>query len=297
MPRGCRWPGTGRSRCGRSWPTTRSRGPIGAPARLELGGAATPREPRSGRRRDRGGVPRGARGGAGDADPTCRRLPAGGGRRAGRVRRRGQHVAARRRPGQPGAWLTVAARRRAIDRMRRNRSVADRADRLAELMRLERQEHRDEDEDSAIVDDRLRLIFTCCHPALDSAGAGGVDAARPRRADDRRDRARVPGRGADDGQADRPRQAQDRRRADPVSRARRRGAARPAARRSAGAVSDLQRGLLGDRGRAAGAGRAVRRGDPPRAAAVRADARRGRGLGATGADAPARRSSRCARGA
>jgi len=70
-------------------------------------------------------------------------------------------------PARPGAWLTVAARRRAIDRMRRNRSVADRADRLAELMRLDRQEHPDVDEESAIVDDRLRLIFTCCHPALD----------------------------------------------------------------------------------------------------------------------------------
>jgi RNA polymerase sigma-70 factor, ECF subfamily len=70
-------------------------------------------------------------------------------------------------PARPGAWLTVAARRRAIDRMRRNRSVADRADRLAELMRLDRQEHPDGDEGSAIVDDRLRLIFTCCHPALD----------------------------------------------------------------------------------------------------------------------------------
>jgi RNA polymerase sigma-70 factor (ECF subfamily) len=70
-------------------------------------------------------------------------------------------------PTQPGGWLTVAARRRAIDRLRRNRSVADRADRLAELMRIDRQEHPDEDEDSAVVDDRLRLIFTCCHPALD----------------------------------------------------------------------------------------------------------------------------------
>jgi RNA polymerase sigma-70 factor, ECF subfamily len=79
-------------------------------------------------------------------------------------------VSAWRRDGVParaGAWLTVAARRRAIDRMRRNRSVADRADRLAELMRLDRQEHPDMDEDTAIADDRLRLIFTCCHPALD----------------------------------------------------------------------------------------------------------------------------------
>ena len=70
-------------------------------------------------------------------------------------------------PARPGAWLTVAARRRAIDRMRRNRSVADRADRLAELMRLDRQEHPDGGEGSAIVDDRLRLVFTCCHPALE----------------------------------------------------------------------------------------------------------------------------------
>jgi len=77
-------------------------------------------------------------------------------------------------PAQPGAWLTVAARRRPIDRMRRNRSVADRADWLAELMRLDRQEHPDVDEDTAIVDDRLRLIFTCCHPALDPPARVGL---------------------------------------------------------------------------------------------------------------------------
>ncbi len=77
-------------------------------------------------------------------------------------------------PARPGAWLMVAARRRAIDRMRRNRSVADRADRLAELMRLDREEQPDEDEDSAIVDDRLRLIFTCCHPALDMPARVGL---------------------------------------------------------------------------------------------------------------------------
>jgi RNA polymerase sigma-70 factor, ECF subfamily len=71
-------------------------------------------------------------------------------------------------PGNPGAWLTTAARRRAIDRLRRTRSLADRADRLAELARLDAQEHRPDslDEGSAVDDDRLRLIFTCCHPAL-----------------------------------------------------------------------------------------------------------------------------------
>jgi RNA polymerase sigma-70 factor (ECF subfamily) len=71
-------------------------------------------------------------------------------------------------PGNPGAWITTIARRRAIDRLRRNRSVADRAERLAELTRLTAQhEEPSMDDESTIVDDRLRLIFTCCHPALE----------------------------------------------------------------------------------------------------------------------------------
>ena len=70
-------------------------------------------------------------------------------------------------PANAGAWITTAARRRAIDRLRRNRSVADRAQRLAELKGLDMQGERDSDDESAIVDDRLRLMFTCCHPALD----------------------------------------------------------------------------------------------------------------------------------
>jgi RNA polymerase sigma-70 factor, ECF subfamily len=70
-------------------------------------------------------------------------------------------------PASPGAWITTAARRRAIDRLRRDRSVAGRAERLAELMRLDAQEEEEAVEDeTSIVDDRLRLIFTCCHPAL-----------------------------------------------------------------------------------------------------------------------------------
>jgi RNA polymerase sigma-70 factor (ECF subfamily) len=69
-------------------------------------------------------------------------------------------------PSNPAAWITTAARRRAIDRLRRARSLADRTDRLAELARLDSQEHPSVSEDGAVVDDRLRLIFTCCHPAL-----------------------------------------------------------------------------------------------------------------------------------
>jgi RNA polymerase sigma-70 factor (ECF subfamily) len=70
-------------------------------------------------------------------------------------------------PANPGGWLMVAARRRAIDRLRRDRSVADRAERLAELTRLDTDESEMADDESALEDDRLRLIFTCCHPALE----------------------------------------------------------------------------------------------------------------------------------
>ena len=72
-------------------------------------------------------------------------------------------------PSNPGAWITVAARRRAIDRLRRDRSLADRTERLAELARIESGksgEHDTGEDRGALRDDRLRLIFTCCHPAL-----------------------------------------------------------------------------------------------------------------------------------
>jgi RNA polymerase sigma-70 factor (ECF subfamily) len=73
-------------------------------------------------------------------------------------------------PANPGAWLTVDARRRAIDRIRRGRALSDRAARLAELIALETEHESVEmSEAPTIEDDRLRLIFTCCHPALDMA--------------------------------------------------------------------------------------------------------------------------------
>ena len=75
-------------------------------------------------------------------------------------------------------------------------------------------------------DDRLRLIFTCCHPALAPARPGRADAAAARRADHRGDRPRVPGAGADHGPAAGPGQGQDPRRPDPVPGARRGRAAR-----------------------------------------------------------------------
>jgi RNA polymerase sigma-70 factor, ECF subfamily len=65
-------------------------------------------------------------------------------------------------PERPGAWLTVAARRTALNAIRRARTLRTK---LPLLMEPEAEEMPETD-DSAIPDDRLRLIFTCCHPAL-----------------------------------------------------------------------------------------------------------------------------------
>ena len=64
-------------------------------------------------------------------------------------------------PPSPAGWIITTARNRAIDRLRRESS---RDDRHAEAVRLMHLGQRDEEH--AVEDDRLRLIFTCCHPAL-----------------------------------------------------------------------------------------------------------------------------------
>jgi RNA polymerase sigma-70 factor (ECF subfamily) len=71
-------------------------------------------------------------------------------------------------PDRPGAWITTTARRRAIDRLRRERVLADRVERLGQLAALESAGDPAGDDalPSGLDDDRLRLIFTCCHPAL-----------------------------------------------------------------------------------------------------------------------------------
>ena len=64
-------------------------------------------------------------------------------------------------PDNPGAWITTTARNRAIDRLRRERSGERKREQLAGLELLGR-----DDDVREIPDDRLRLIFTCCNPAL-----------------------------------------------------------------------------------------------------------------------------------
>jgi RNA polymerase sigma-70 factor, ECF subfamily len=69
-------------------------------------------------------------------------------------------------PSRPGAWLTTAARNLARDRLRRKATGAVKLEEVAMLRHNEDDSGRDTEDESGIRDDRLRLIFTCCHPAL-----------------------------------------------------------------------------------------------------------------------------------
>ena len=88
-------------------------------------------------------------------------------------------------PPNPGGWLVTAARNRAIDRIRRERTLAEKIHLLPEPEAV-----MDEFDDIVIKDERLELIFTCCHPALPLDGQvaltlralGGLDTAEIARA-------------------------------------------------------------------------------------------------------------------
>ncbi|MDQ3871018.1 MAG: RNA polymerase sigma factor [Chloroflexota bacterium] len=70
-------------------------------------------------------------------------------------------------PDNPGRWITTTARNRAIDRLRRARRAAEKTVLLGQRMGLEGTAPADIAEDEWVIgDDRLRLIFTCSHPAL-----------------------------------------------------------------------------------------------------------------------------------
>ncbi len=67
-------------------------------------------------------------------------------------------------PANPGGWITTTARNKAIDRIRRSRKLEEK---VRELERIAPTVHEEDAvPESSIPDDRLRLIFTCCHPAL-----------------------------------------------------------------------------------------------------------------------------------
>ncbi len=73
-------------------------------------------------------------------------------------------------PDNPGAWITTTARNRAIDRLRRRKRLVEKTEALAREAAIEQDlaaiEPVASEDAMHIADDRLRLIFTCCHPAL-----------------------------------------------------------------------------------------------------------------------------------
>ena len=91
-------------------------------------------------------------------------------------------------PPSPAGWIITTARNRAIDRFRREASREDRHAQAALLHARDDRPRRNEED--VVRDDRLRLIFTCCHPALAPARAGRPDpAARSAGSPPRRSRA------------------------------------------------------------------------------------------------------------
>ena len=69
-------------------------------------------------------------------------------------------------PENPAGWLIATARNRAIDRIRRDRLRAVKTEQLHHELRLQEQREVAVDETTTFPDERLELIFTCCHPAL-----------------------------------------------------------------------------------------------------------------------------------
>ncbi len=69
-------------------------------------------------------------------------------------------------PRNPAAWLSAIARRKAIDRLRRDATLVRKQEKLQALADFERAADDPETNDTSIPDERLKLLFTCCHPAL-----------------------------------------------------------------------------------------------------------------------------------
>jgi RNA polymerase sigma-70 factor, ECF subfamily len=67
-------------------------------------------------------------------------------------------------PSHPGTWLVTTARNRAIDRIRRDRTLAEKT----RLLEVPEAAEDIMDDETTFPDERLELVFTCCHPALDT---------------------------------------------------------------------------------------------------------------------------------
>src|SRR5438445_12286286 len=185
-------------------------------------------------------------------------------------------------PEIPRAWIIQTARHKAIDRIRRRARFGEKLDAYTAAgasLTVEAPEFDPGD----IPDDRLRLIFTCCHPALALEAQvaltlrtlGGLETDEIARA------FLVP----TTTMAQRLVRAKSKisRRGHSVRRARHEGHARAARRRADRDLSRVQRGLRGHPRRGARQDRSVRRGDPARASRESVD-----GVAAAGSDGPPR---------
>ena len=180
-------------------------------------------------------------------------------------------------PTNPGGWLVTTARNRAVDRIRRDRTLA------AKTRLLQAPEAMEDSVDlTTFPDERLELIFTCCHPALATEAQVALTLRTLGGLTTDEIAARLPRARVDDGPAAGAGEAQDQGGRDPVPGAARPSAARSARRGARGRLPDLQRGLrrswpAGDRS------------DPARSGARGAHARRAGGARSPGAHAAARR--------
>ncbi len=106
-------------------------------------------------------------------------------------------------PENPGAWLMGTAKHKALDRLRRAKTLERKQEEIAHELETSEEPDLAAQADDDIGDELLSLIFTACHPLLSDGGPDRSDPAADRGVDHGGDRPRFPGERGDGGAADR----------------------------------------------------------------------------------------------